>query len=210
MTLGPFARPVTRPIRTPGAAPAWNALVTQGSLKAGDFVVVQGTGGVSIFALQFAAAFGARAIVLSSSNDKLERAKSLGAFGLINYKEKPEWAKEVKALTGSGADHVVEVGGSGTLNQSVRALRSGGTVSSIGVLSGAAGEVDLRPIFMRNIRLQGVFVGTRDEFESMNRAISHKRIKPVVDKVFPMAEIRTALEHMADGKHFGKVCISLE
>jgi NADPH:quinone reductase-like Zn-dependent oxidoreductase len=193
------------------ALTAWNALVSYGHLAPGDTIVVQGTGGVSIFALQFGAMMGARVIAISSSDAKLERAKSLGASDLVNYKSQPEWGKEVRALTGGrGADLVVEVGGAGTLGQSVRAVRAGGQISIIGMLAGGRGEVDVTPILMRGIRLQGVFTGTRDDFERMNRAIAHKKLKPVMDRVFPLAETRAAFEALAKAEHLGKIGISLE
>jgi NADPH:quinone reductase-like Zn-dependent oxidoreductase len=190
------------------ALTAWSALVTYGRVQAGDTVVVQGTGGVSIMALQLAKIIGARVIVTSSSDAKLDRAKKLGADALVNYKTKPEWAAEVRDLTGAvGADHVVEVGGSGTLAQSLRAVRAGGTISVIGVLAGNKVEIEATSILMRNVRLQGVFVGSRAEFLEMNRAIALHAMKPVVDRVFPFTEARSAFEHMLEGRHFGKVCI---
>ncbi|MBI1831266.1 MAG: NAD(P)-dependent alcohol dehydrogenase [Planctomycetes bacterium] len=191
------------------ALTAWQSLVTQGHLRAGDTVLVQGTGGVSIFALQFARMFGARVIATSSSNAKLDRVKKLGASDGINYKETPAWEDKVKELTGGqGVDHVVEVGGAGTFNQSMKAVRLGGTVSLIGVLAGK-GDVNLMPVLMKSVRVQGIFVGSREMFEAMNRAIALHQMKPVIDRVFAFNEIQAALRHMEAGAHFGKICVRI-
>ncbi len=190
------------------AVTAWSALVVQGRLKAGDTLLVLGTGGVSLFALQFARILGARAIVTSSRDEKLARARALGAAELINYRTTPDWEKKVKELTGGvGADHVLEVGGAGTLSRSLRAVRVGGRISVIGNLTGLSGEVNLAPILMQNVRLQGVMVGSRETFESMNRALAFHQLHPVVDRVFAFAEARAALEYMAGQGHFGKIVI---
>jgi NADPH:quinone reductase-like Zn-dependent oxidoreductase len=187
---------------------AWNALATHGGVTAGDTVLVQGTGGVSIFALQFASALGARVIVTSSSDEKLEQARALGAWGTINYAATPEWGREAHALTdGEGVDLVVEVGGAGTLAQSLAALGFGGRIALIGILSGVRCNVDLIPILMRQIRVQGVFVGSRDDFEAMNRAVAVHGLRPPVSRIFPMEDARAALEFLASGQHFGKVCV---
>lgn len=189
---------------------AWNALVTQGGIAPGDVVVVQGTGGVSIFALQFGVLAGARVIVTSSSDEKLERARALGAWHTINYRTTPEWDRAVRDLTDRvGADHIVEVGGAGTLARSLRAIRVGGTISIIGVLTGRTAEVMLTPILMQNLRLQGVIVGSRETFETMTRAMAHHAMRPVVDRVFGFEEARDALAWLASGRHFGKVCIQI-
>jgi NADPH:quinone reductase-like Zn-dependent oxidoreductase len=189
---------------------AWNAVVEQGEIRAGDTVLVLGTGGVSLFALQLATLTGARVIATSGREERLGRLRELGAWETINYETTPDWPKRVKELTGGiGADHVVEVGGAGTFNKSVRSVRVGGRVSLIGVLSGAAGEIALNPILMQNIRIQGVIVGSRESFESMNRAIALHTMRPVVDRVFPFAEARAAFEHMASQAHFGKVVIRI-
>lgn len=189
------------------ALTAWNALITQGNIKAGDTVLVLGTGGVSIFALQFALMSGARVIVTSSSDEKLARARALGAHEGINYQTHPDWEEQARALTnGRGVDHVVEVGGAGTLAKSLRAARRNGTVSLIGVLSGA-GEVNPIPILMNSLRVQGIYVGSREMFEAMNAAIGLHQMRPVVDRIFPFADVRAAMEYMASGVHFGKVCI---
>ncbi len=187
---------------------AWHALVTRGQIKAGDTVVTLGTGGVSTFALQFAVASGARVIATSSSDEKLARTKSMGAWETINYKTTPDWEERVRKITGGGADHVVEVGGLGTLMKSLRAVRMGGTVSVIGALSGGGVELSPVPILMKSIRVQGIFVGSREMFEAMNRAIVAHRMRPVVDRVFGFEEARAAMRYMESGAHFGKVVIS--
>jgi NADPH:quinone reductase-like Zn-dependent oxidoreductase len=192
------------------AVTAWNALVTEGGVVAGDTVLVQGTGGVSIFALQLGVLLGARVVVTSSSDAKLARAKELGAWEGINYKDIPAWGVRARELTGGrGVDHVVEVGGAGTFEQSLQALRPGGTLSLIGVLAGAALELRLPAIQMRMLRVQGLLVGHRDSFEAMNRAIAHHGLRPVVDQVFPLAEARAAFEHLASGAHLGKVVVRI-
>ena len=188
------------------ALTAWNALVSSGHLAAGETVLVQGTGGVSIFALQFAHMLGARVIVTSSSDAKLERALDLGASDGINYRTAPDWGAAARDLTGDGGvDHVVEVGGAGTLPQALHAVRHGGHISLIGVLTG--GEFNPIPILMKGICVQGIFVGSCEMFEAMNRAIDLNNLKPVVDRVFPFAELPQALRHMESGSHFGKIVI---
>jgi NADPH:quinone reductase-like Zn-dependent oxidoreductase len=190
------------------AVTAWNALVAKGRIKAGDTVLVQGTGGVSLFALQFAKLSGARVILTSSSDEKLERGRSLGADQTVNYKSEPDWSKRVKELTGgAGADHVVEVGGAGTLAASLACVAPGGTISVIGVLSGTAAQVDIRSVLMKGVKVQGIFVGPRDTFESMNRAIAHHAMRPPVGKTFPFDESAEAFRYLESGGHFGKVVI---
>jgi NADPH:quinone reductase-like Zn-dependent oxidoreductase len=192
------------------AVTAWHALISEGELKPGDTVLVQGTGGVSIFALQLASMLGARVIVTSSSDEKLRRAINLGAAEGINYKTTPDWDKRVIELThGLGVDHVVEVGGAGTLNKSLKAVRMDGRISLIGALSGGSGDISTVLILMKNVRLQGIFVGSRDMFEAMNRAISERKLKPVIDRVFAFDQACEALKYMATGAHFGKICISV-
>ncbi len=187
---------------------AWSALVTLGALKAGDDVLLLGTGGVSIMALQLAKALGARVIVTSSSDEKLARAKELGADEVVNYREDPNWGKTVRDRTGGrGVDHVVEVGGVGTLAQSLRAVRVNGTVSLIGVLAGNQADTSLLPVLMGNVRVQGVFVGHRQSFEAMNRCIAQHRIEPVVSHSLPVSEVRDALRLMERGGHFGKIAL---
>ncbi len=191
------------------ALTAWSALVTQGNVGAGDTVLVQGTGGVSLFALQFARALGARVIVTSSSAAKLETVRKLGSWREINYVDDPVWGKTARELTGgTGVDHVVEVGGAGTLQQSLTAIRVGGQISLIGVLSGGSVELNILPILMQNVRIQGILVGSREGFEAMNRGIAQHEIHPVVDRVFPFDETREALVYTAGGRHLGKVCIA--
>ena len=193
------------------AVTAWHALVVQGGLKAGDTVLVQGTGGVSIFALQFAKMFGARVIVTSSSDAKLEKAKALGADGLINYKTTPDWEKPAREMTGGvGLDHIIEVGGAGTLGKALKCVRIGGIIHVIGVLSGnAPSDFSVIPILMQNVRLQGVLVGSRETFEQMNKAIAVNGLKPVIDGAFPFTEARAAFAHMGAGAHFGKIVITV-
>jgi NADPH:quinone reductase-like Zn-dependent oxidoreductase len=190
------------------AVTAWHALITEGGLTAGETVLVQGTGGVSLFALQFARLSGARVLATSSSENKLARVLQLGASDGINYKTTPEWGEKVRALTGGGVDHVVEVGGAGTIGQSLRAVRPGGRVSLIGILAGA-GSFNLAPILMKNVCVQGIFVGSRDMFEAMTRAIGLHKMQPVVDRVFGFGEVREALRHMESAAHFGKICIEV-
>lgn len=190
------------------AVTAWSALISQGGLQASDTLLVQGTGGVALFALAFGKMVGARVIITSSSDEKLERAKQLGADETINYKSEPEWGKVAKKLTGGvGVDHVLELGGAGTLQQSLRAVRPGGHISLIGVLAGGAGKVNLTPILMQNIRVQGVLVGARDDFEAMNRAIAHNGLEPVIDQTFDFEQAPDAFEAIAAAKHFGKICV---
>jgi NADPH:quinone reductase-like Zn-dependent oxidoreductase len=192
------------------ALTAWSAVVRQGRIVPGSTVVCQGTGGVSLFALQFSKTLGARVILTSSSDEKLERGRALGADETINYKDTPQWSKRVRELTGkAGADLVIEVGGAGTFNQSARATRIDGTIALIGNVDSGAGEINLIPILMQNIRVQGVIVGSRDAFEEMNRALVQHRIKPVVDRVFPFENAPDAFEYLASQKHLGKVCIEV-
>lgn len=193
------------------AVTAWNALISGGNLKAGDTVLLQGTGGVSLFALQFAKMSGARIIILSSSDEKLEKALELGATNGINYKANPNWDEQVYQLTnGEGVDYVVEVGGAGTLSKSFRAVRVGGHISLIGVLTGTTTEVNPLPILNKAITVQGVYVGSREMFEQMNQAIELHQLKPIVDRIFPFTEAREALEYLESGAHFGKVCLKFE
>ncbi len=189
---------------------AWSALATQGAVGPGDVVLTQGTGGVSIFALQFARMAGAEVIATSSSADKLARLQEMGAAHVANYKETPEWARTARAATGGlGVDHVVEVGGAGTLEQSIKAVRVGGTVSLIGVLSGPNHSFRLPLVVTQNIRLQGVTVGSTTGLAALLRALEQHKLKPVVDRVFPLDDYRAAIEHMSAGRHFGKVCVEL-
>ncbi len=190
------------------AVTAWHALFEHTPAAPGDSVLLQGTGGVSIFALQFAAAAGLRTIVTSSSDGKLESVKKLGAFEIINYKRNPKWDEEARKLTnGEGVDHVVEVGGSDTMPRSLKAVRMHGVISVIGILTGAEPTVTPASILMNSLRIQGIYVGSRAMFERMNRAIEFHRIKPVVDKVFVWTEIKEALRYMEGQQHFGKICL---
>ena len=186
---------------------AWHGLVEAGRVRPGESVLVQGTGGVSLFALQFARLAGARVFITSSSDAKLERARSQGAHDTINYKTTPEWGDRVRELTGGrGVDHVIEVGGAGTLPQSFKAIRPGGHLALIGVLSGY-GECSPLPILMKGLRVTGIFVGSGALFEAMNRAIALHQLKPVVDKVFPFDQAPEALRYLESGAHFGKIVI---
>lgn len=191
------------------AVTAWHAIVEEGKVKAGETVVVQGTGGVSLFALQFAKLHGARVIVTSSRDEKLKRAKELGADFGINYSTTPEWDKAVLEQTGGrGADHIVDLGGSATLNKSIKALRVGGQISLVGGLSGFQVEgFEIIPAILRKARLQAINVGSRDMFETMNRAIEQNGLRPVIDSVFPFERSIEALHYLAKGSTFGKICI---
>ena len=187
---------------------AWNALYAGKPLRSGETILVLGTGGVSMFALQFAHAAGARVIATSSSDTKLAQARALGASDGVNYKQHPEWQTEVLRLTGGrGVDHVVEVGGAGTLPRSVEATRMGGQVHLIGVLTG--GEINPTPVLRRNVILRGIYVGSRQMFEAMNQAISLHAIRPVIDRVFPFAEAREAYRYLTSQVHVGKVVIQI-
>ena len=190
------------------AVTAWSALVTDGGLTGGQTVLTLGTGGVSIFALQIATALGARVIVTSSSDDKLARARELGAWHGINYRTDPDWGKTARELTGGrGVDLVVEVGGGETLGQSLAAVRMGGKIALIGVLSGGATELQVGRVLMNRVGIQGILVGDRERFEAMNRALAATGLSPVVDRVFPFDDARAAFEHMAAGNHFGKIVV---
>ena len=190
------------------AVTAWHALFENAPSAPGDSVVIQGTGGVSIFALQFAVAAGLRTIVTSSSDEKLARTRQMGASETINYKTTPDWEKIVRELTDNeGADHVIEVGGSETMPRSLRAVRTHGSVSVIGVLTGAEPSVSPVSILMNSVRVQGIYVGSRAMFQRMKRAIEFKRIKPVIDKAFDWTEIKDALRYMESQQHFGKICL---
>jgi len=192
------------------ALTAWSALVEQGGIRAGDTVLVQGTGGVSMFALQLARLHGARVVVTSSSDAKLERARALGAWQTVNYREDPSWGKTVRKLTGGvGVDLVVEVGGAGTLEQSLKAVAIGGTVVVIGVLSGVASELNILPLLMQQVRMQGILVGSRDGFEAMNRAIAAAGMRPVLDRTVPFGEVPEAFRVMQRAEHFGKIAIGI-
>ncbi len=190
------------------AVTAWHALFEHTPTAPGDTVLIQGTGGVSVFALQFAHVAGLRTIVTSSSDAKLDRARKLGANETVNYKQTPEWDEAARKLTGGqGVDHVIEVGGSGTMPRSLKAVRIQGAISVIGILTGADPSVSPTAILMNSVRVQGIYVGSRAMFERMNRAIDLHRIKPVVDRVFPWTEYKAALRYMEAQQHFGKICL---
>ena len=187
---------------------AWSAIVHHAKLIAGQTVLLQGTGGVSIFGLQLARAMGITAIITSSSDEKLTRAKALGAAFGINYKTTPEWDKAAREFTGGrGVDHVLEVGGAATLTQSFGAIRVGGKISVIGGVSGGATALNPGLIFSKRANVQGIYVGSTEMFEAMNAAIAANKIKPAIDRVFGFDEVKAALNHMAAGAHFGKIVI---
>ena len=190
------------------ALTAWRGLFEDAALEPGDTVVLQGTGGVSIFGLQFAKAAGMRTVITSSSDEKLARAKGLGADHVVNYRENPEWSGPVRAATnGVGADFVMEVGGAGTIQQTLRAIRIGGHIAIIGVVAGAAEGLNPAVLIGNSAKMQGLSVGSRDMFEAMCRAIELHKIKPVVDKVFPWTEAKAAFQAMQGGEHFGKIVL---
>jgi NADPH:quinone reductase-like Zn-dependent oxidoreductase len=189
------------------AVTAWNALFVQGNVKAGDSVLVLGSGGVSLFALQFACLAGAHVIATTSSNEKAARLREIGAVETINYVENPDWEETVRKLSGGGVDHVIEIGGAATLPKSIRAARMGANVYLIGNRAEGATEFNPVPAFMKSLRLIGVFVGSREMFESMNRAIAANRMRPVVGRVFSFDAAVAALRYFESGQHFGKVVI---
>jgi len=191
------------------ALTAWRGLFEDARLEPGDTVVLQGTGGVSIFGLQFAKAAGYRTVITSSSDEKLKRAKALGADHVVNYRTTPDWAKAVREATGGvGADFVMEVGGAGTIQQSLRAVRIGGHIAIIGVVAGAAEGFNPAVLIGNNARLQGLSVGSRAMFEAMCKAMELHQIRPVVDKVFAWTEARAAFQAMQGGEHFGKIVLA--
>jgi NADPH:quinone reductase-like Zn-dependent oxidoreductase len=190
------------------AVTAWHALFGHAGNVPGDTVLLQGTGGVSIFALQFAKLAGFRTIITSSSDEKLARAKTLGAGETINYKNTPDWDEAARKLAGGeGVDHVIEVGGSDTLARSVKALRTYGAISVIGVLSGAAAAISPVSVLVNSARIQGIYVGSRNMFEQMNRAIELHGLKPVIDRTFEWTYLKDALRYMESQRHFGKICL---
>ncbi|HSM95518.1 MAG TPA: NAD(P)-dependent alcohol dehydrogenase [Rhizomicrobium sp.] len=188
---------------------AWRAIAVEAPIDANSTVLVQGTGGVSIFALQFAKAMGAKAIVTSSSDEKLARAKKLGADHLINYKTTPEWGKKALELTnGRGADVVVEVGGENTLGKSLEAVRVGGSIVVIGVLGGFMNNIFIPALFGKNAKLVGISVGSREQFAGMNKAIGGWKLHPVIDRTFAFTQVPEALRAMEAAGHFGKICVT--
>jgi len=191
------------------ALTAWSALVECGHIKPGEQLLIQGSGGVALFALQFAKMLGAHVTVISSSDAKIERLREMGADETINYSQTPEWGKAARVLTeGRGFDHILEVGGEKTLPQSLRCIRPGGTLSMIGILSGAAMSTSLGLIITRQVRLQGITVGHRDGLEAMLRAMSQHQIHPVIDKVFDFEALKESFDYIKSGQQFGKICIS--
>nr|WP_262031679.1 NAD(P)-dependent alcohol dehydrogenase [Microvirga sp. Mcv34] len=189
---------------------AWRALVVNGGLKAGDVVLVLGTGGVSIFALQIAKAMGATVIATSSSDEKLERVRALGADHTINYRRQEDWGRRAWDWTGGrGVDHVIEVGGPGTLGQSIAAVRVGGHIALIGVLTGRAGEVPTGALMAKQARLQGLIVGNRRQQTDFIRALEATGLRPVIDRRFGLTEIADAFRYEESGAHFGKICLEL-
>ncbi|HKR89618.1 MAG TPA: NAD(P)-dependent alcohol dehydrogenase [Phenylobacterium sp.] len=191
------------------ALTAWRALIVEARVKPGDWVVTQGTGGVSLFAVQFAKAAGARTIASSSSEAKLERLKQLGVDHVINYRSTPDWARVVREASSGGADVVVEIGGAGTLNQSIRAVRPGGCIVLIGTLAGLHGDVATRDIMANNLRLQGITVGSRAHQLDMIRAIEANGVRPIMDRHFPLEGLADAFVYQASGAHFGKVMVDI-
>ena len=189
---------------------AWRALMADDSLKPGDTVLIQGTGGVSIFALQFAKMAGATVIATSSSDAKLERLKALGADHVINYCKDTQWGATARALTGGrGVDHVIEVGGPSTLEQSMIAVRVAGHISVIGILSGVSGSMDFVPALVKQVRLQGVLVGSRTQQQDMIRAINANGMRPIIDRHFPLTDMVEAFKYQETNQHFGKIVLDI-
>lgn len=189
---------------------AWRALMADDSLKPGDTVLIQGTGGVSIFALQFAKMAGATVIATSSSDEKLERLKALGADHVINYRKDPNWGETARALTGGrGVDHIIEVGGPATLEQSMIAIRVAGHISIIGILSGVSGAMNFVPALIKQVHMQGLLVGSRSQQQDMIRAINAGGMRPIIDRHFPLSEIVDAFKYQETSQHFGKICLDI-
>jgi NADPH:quinone reductase-like Zn-dependent oxidoreductase len=202
-----FAEAATLPC---AAVTAWNGLFKHGNLQRAQFVLLEGTGGVSIFGLQFAAAAGARPIITSSSDAKLERARTLGAVATVNYRTHPEWQQQVRAATqGAGVSHVLEIGGKDTLPKALASLALGGHVALIGGLTGFEGSVDVGAVTGSLGQLTSIYVGSREDFEAMNSFIAQHQLKPVIDRVFAFEEAPAAFSYLESGSHFGKVVIRL-
>ncbi|MEH6484830.1 MULTISPECIES: NAD(P)-dependent alcohol dehydrogenase [Pseudomonas] len=189
---------------------AWRSLMDDGALQPGDTVLIQGTGGVSIFALQFAKMAGATVIATSSSDEKLKRLSDLGADHVVNYRKDPKWGETALKLTGSyGVDHVIDVGGPATLEQSMAAARVGGQISVIGILGGVTGDLAFVPALIKQLRLQGVLVGSRAQQQAMVRAINANGMHPIIDRHFPLSEIVEAFRYQESNQHFGKICLDI-
>jgi NADPH:quinone reductase-like Zn-dependent oxidoreductase len=190
---------------------AWNGLFTRGHLQRGDTVLLEGTGGVSSFGLVFAVAAGAKVIITSSHDEKLERAKALGAFGTINYKKTPDWEKPVRELTGGlGVTHILEVGGKDTMPHALKSLAVGGDIALIGGLGGFGGDIPVMALLGSGSTASGIYVGSRANFEAMNAFIEQHRVKPVVDRVVPFGDAKTAFDLMEKDQFFGKIVISMD
>ena len=190
------------------ALTAWRALVVEGGLKAGDQVLVEGCGGVSIFGLQLAKAAGARVFATSSSDERLARLESMGADGVVNYKTDENWGKTVAGMSGGGVDHVLDVGGDATLAQSMEAVRIGGNISLIGILGGFTANINLPVAFFKHVSLHGIAVGSREMQEAMNDAIDVAGLKPVIDREYPLDELADAFSYQGSGAHFGKIVVT--
>jgi len=189
---------------------AWRALVVEGGLKAGDSVLVLGTGGVAIFGLQLAKMMGATVVVTSSSDAKLDRARVLGADHTINYRSVPQWGDAVRKWTdGRGVDHVLEIGGPGTLPESLRAVRIGGHIALIGILTGTSGDVPTLGLMAKQVRLQGIIVGSRRHQQEMIRALDANQMRPVIDRTFALSELADAFRYEEQAAHFGKICVEI-
>lgn len=187
---------------------AWHTVARRSRVRAGETVLIQGTGGVSLFSLQFVKAFGAKPLVISSSDEKLERVRHLGAAETVNYKDFPDWEEKILDLTGRrGVDHVIEVVGGANLNRSLKAVRLGGTISFIGLIAGLSAPIDTFQFVMKNVTLHGIETGSREMFEEMNSFIEQNRINPVIDKTFEFAKVKDALKYIESGSHFGKVVV---
>jgi NADPH:quinone reductase-like Zn-dependent oxidoreductase len=192
------------------ALTAWSSLTEFGNTKPGSTIVTQGTGGVSLFAIQLGKLFGAKIFSTTGSEEKDEKLYQMGAFHVIHYKKIKNWGKEIKKISQTGVDHVLDVaGGTESLEESIRALKPFGQISLIGILGGSSASINLLPILMQNIRIQGILVGSKSAFVSMNEAISHHQMIPIIDKEFSLTEVKDAFLYLKSGKHFGKICIHL-
>ena len=200
-----YAQAATLPC---AAATAWRGLIVEGKLQAGESVLIQGTGGMSIFALQFAKAAGAKIYATTSSPEKAERLKEMGATAVVNYKEDPKWGKSIYMLSNGGVDHILDVGGGSTMKNSIEAVKIGGHISSIGILgNGRKGEITFPKLFFKHIRLIGIAVGSKVMQEKMIDAINISGIKPVIDKSFGFDQLADAFKYQETGQHFGKIVL---